>query len=121
MYKLFVSLILLTSCSFAPSYDPNINAKMAEIKTNAIDLKASCKTITVSDIHNRLVIPALMLESMSVYRNEYVSKAGLDVWKESVAFEQRAAKQVSVAYCNDKLDDIQLTISAIMKPYGTTE
>ena len=123
-------LLLLSSCSnFAPPFDTNVNAKLAEIKTNAMDMKKECLLNTVSSdmIHDRLEIQAMTLQAMVSYRDSHTAIAANGIWKEITSFETRIqiqainAKQphISPTYCKDKLNDIVLTVNAIMKPYGT--
>lgn len=119
-------LLFATSCSLLPiPFDSNVNQKLAEIKANAMDLQTSCEDITFDMVHTRLVVPAMTLQAMTTYRNEQVAKAANGAWKTVDNFELRiqaasiSGKHVSETYCKDKLNDVVLTVNAIMKPYGT--
>ena len=121
---ILIIVVLLMSCTFAPAYDPMVNAKLAEIKTTATDLKSQCSAMTADIIHQRLEVPAMTLEAMTVYRSRAsgVEKAASAILHEITAFEIIVKrKPPSPAYCQDKLDDIALTVEAILKPYGTLQ
>ena len=128
MKYFFILFLFLSSCSqFAPSFDPNVNQKMAELKANAMDLKRDCSLNTVTDdvVHQRLILPAMILENMTIYRDEHVATGTAGIWKATSSFEKQIEanaitnKKMSPTYCKDKLDDIVLIINSLMKPYGT--
>lgn len=118
--------MLLSACTFAPAYDPTVNQTLAQIKANAIDLKQQCiallpVTLTPEMVHDRLYLPALTLQEMSRYRRNAssIETASKDILKEITLFEIVSKRNPpSPVYCQDKLNDITLTVDAILKPYG---
>lgn len=127
--SIVIIYLFLASCAFAPAYDPVVNATLADVEVVALDLKSQCMVLTPVIIHDRLQMPIMAVQSMTKYRTNgrEVNQAAAGILKEIIAFEgfykiDSTAPQLSVrpsvVYCADKLDDIALTVDAILKPYG---
>ncbi len=120
-----ICLFWLTSCAFAPAYDPVTNAKLAQIEVVATDLRSQCLILSPSIIHSRLEIPVMELQSMTKYRTNAsnVNKGATYILKEIVSFENmyKTETKPSITYCADKLDDISMTVDTLLKPYGTLQ
>ena len=114
-------LMLLAACGpFAPAFDPVVNDKLAGIEVTALDLKTQCLGLTPQIIHDRLRIPAMEAEASTRYRNDDINRGTTGILKEIISFEKiyKSEEKPAIAYCADKLDDIRLTVDALLKPYG---
>ncbi len=116
-------LLVLSGCAFAPSFDSTVNSKLAEVEVHATDLKTQCLALTPQVVHQQLEVPMLEIQAMTKYRtnSSLVNTGASGILKEIVSFEDMFKKEQkpSVAYCADKLDDISMTVDALLKPYGT--
>jgi hypothetical protein len=112
------SMLLLSSCAIAPTYDPVEYARLAEIKVNALDMTSRCSVMTGQEIHDKLTIVTRMAIEQARYRKNTseLVKANqallgmIDHLEASYAKEKPSPK-----YCVDKLHNISTGADRIMR------
>ena len=122
--KCIIVLLTLSGCQFAPTFNPTVNEKLADVYINANTIANNCSRVTPTQIFNLLKLPTLQIIEMTKYTttSKPVYNSSHDLLKEINGFvsivraNSKTGLPINTVYCKDKMNIIKLTVTAIIKP-----